>query len=296
MSLLKAEPPGPVKSLEELLAIAHAMEHEAANRYAQIAERMRSEGNPELAEVFEHLSSEEQGHLDNVVHWSESQRGKAPDPAQIRWKIPETFDDEGTASTDPRLVSAYRVLAMAVRNEDRAFAFWSYVAAQTQAPDVRHAAEIMAREELGHVATLRRERRTAFHAERAGSRPGDIVSESAALERRLAVQLRSLALEAPTSQRRYLEEMAEEANRHAQELEMLRIVIRGVAAAGGTSDDPVVLAELLTERYLEAADLVQDETAMRSIQALAARAITRLVWLRSDLPEINSRTPTSQQS
>src|SRR5215207_9559961 len=45
MPALKSEPPRPVSSIEELVAIAHAMEHEAATRYAELALRMREEGN-----------------------------------------------------------------------------------------------------------------------------------------------------------------------------------------------------------------------------------------------------------
>ena len=33
---------------------------------------------------------------------------------------------------DPRVLTAYRSLAMAVRNEERAFAFWTYVAAHAE--------------------------------------------------------------------------------------------------------------------------------------------------------------------
>ena len=81
MSLLKTEPAGSVKSLEELFAIAAAMEQEAADRYAEIAERMRREGDPALAEVFERLSADEQGHLDSVVALVASgPRGRHPIP------------------------------------------------------------------------------------------------------------------------------------------------------------------------------------------------------------------------
>ena len=132
MSLLKEEPAGSVKSLEELFAIAAAMEQEAADRYAEIAERMRREGDPALAEVFERLSADEQGHLDNVVEWSRRTKGREPDPAWIRWEMPETFDDEGVATAHPRLLGVYRSLSMAVRNEERAFAFWSYVSAHAE--------------------------------------------------------------------------------------------------------------------------------------------------------------------
>jgi rubrerythrin len=290
MSLLKAEPPAPVRTLEELFAIAHAMEQEAATRYSDIAERMRHEGNSALADVFDGLSAEERGHLESVVHWSEKQSGKAPDPGFIRWRLPETFDDEGASITDPRLMSAYRALATAVRNEERAFAFWSYVAAHAVSPDVRRAAETMAGEELGHVAILRRERRRAFHVERSGLQGPDADKyaphDVAALERRLADLLEPLAAEAADDERSRLIELAEEARRHAQELERSPMEMRGAAHAQGLQDDPVALAESIADRYLEAADTLRDEQAIERLQALAGRAIARLAWLRADLPEL----------
>jgi rubrerythrin len=286
MSLLKSEPTESVKSLEELFAIAAAMEQEAATRYAEIAARMRHEGDPALAEVFERLSADEQGHLDSVVHWSERAKGKAPDPALILWELPETFDDEGAAMAHPRLLSAFRVLSMAVRNEERAFAFWSYVAAHAQAPEIRQAAEAMAHEELGHVAILRRERRSAFHAER---RPAHVASEGAdlaALERRLADLLEPLAAKAPPQEGVRLREFAAEARRHAQELERSPISMDSAEPAKGTSTDPLALAELLTDRYLDAGDALRDEEALGRVQAMAGHAVARLAWLRADLPEL----------
>lgn len=288
MSLLKAEPTGTVRSLEELFAIAAAMEHEAATRYAEIAARMRHEGNPALAEVFDRLSADEQGHLDGVVHWSQKTKGQDPDPARIRWELPETFDDEGAATTDPKLLSAYRALSMAVRNEERAFAFWSYVAAHAEVPEIQHAAETMAHEELGHVATLRRERRKAFHVERrhTGAAGEGGQADLAALERRLADLLDPLAAKASPEEGARLKGFADEARHHAQQLERFPIVVPGARPMDTTPDDPVALAELLTDRYLEAGDTLQDEQALGRVQALAGRAIARLAWLRADLPEL----------
>ncbi|MEE1609872.1 ferritin-like domain-containing protein [Microvirga sp. CF3016] len=288
MSLLKSELADPVKSLEELFAIAAAMEQEAATRYAEIAARMRQEGNPALAEVFEHLSADEQGHLDSVMDWSQRTRGQAPNPARIRWTLPETFNDEGAATTDPKLVSAYRALSMAVRNEERAFAFWSYVAAHAETPEIRAAAEAMAHEELGHVATLRRERRQAFHAERRHlEASGDEKQPNlAALEGRLAALLEPLAAEVPPYERARLTEFAAEARRHAKELEQSPIPVGRGAPVPGFPDDPVALAELLADRYLAAGDASHDEATLERIQGLAGRAIGRLAWLRADLPEL----------
>jgi len=289
MSLLKTEPSTPVKTLEELFAIAHAMEHEAAERYADIAGRMIEEGNPGLAAVFERLSADEKGHLDEVAHWSEQVRGNAPDPALIRWKLPETFDDEGASTTDPRLLNTYRALAMAVRNEERAFAFWSYVAAQAMIPEIQQAAEAMAREELGHVATLRRERRRAFHANRSvqeGSVGDEPDQDAAFLEQRLAELLEPLAAHAPEAEQSGLRAFVEEARGHALELERTPIITPPSSLLRALPDSPIALAELLTERYLEAADNARDEGELQRVQRLAGRAIARLAWLRSDLPEL----------
>ena len=290
MSLLKTEPKGTVTSLEELFAIAAAMEHEAATRYAEIATRMRQEGNPALAEVFERLSADEQGHLDGVVHWSQATKGQDPDPARIQWQLPETFDDEGVAITDPKLLSAYRALSMAVRNEERAFAFWSYVASRAEIPEIRQAAETMAHEELGHVATLRRERRKAFHTERHQIGDGAPARQSqdgpATLERRLAELLDVLAAGAASQERSHLEELAREARAHAKTLDEAPGALNITGSRKAAPDDPVALAELLTELYIEAGDAVGDERALQQVQALAGRAIARLAWLRNDLPEL----------
>jgi len=167
MSLLKTAPPAAVRSLDEVFAIAHAMEHQAAACYGALAQRARAEGVSELADLFEHLAEEERSHATSVAQWSQQRSGTPPDPANIKWELPETFEREAAGElAASRLASAYRVLAMAVRNEERAFEFWSYVAAEAATPEVRRAAEQMAHEELGHVARLRRARRQAYHAER----------------------------------------------------------------------------------------------------------------------------------
>ncbi|GJD55578.1 ferritin-like domain-containing protein [Methylobacterium dankookense] len=289
MPLLKTEPPAPVRTLDELLAIAHAMEAEAATRYGAMAERMRGDGNDALAGVFERLSADEQGHIEGVRRWSEAERGKTPDPSQIRWKLPETFDDEGLATTDPRLLRAYRALAAAVRNEERAFAFWTYVAAQADRPEVRQAAEAMAHEELGHVAILRRERRRAFHAERAKGHLAERGDrwEAADLERRLGALLGTVARDVAVPERARLEALARDTERHEQDLRGAGLALP-VTAGGDIPDDPVALAELLADRYLEAADDPQDEAALACLQTLAGHAVARLAWLRSDLPELQA--------
>ena len=66
-NLLKTAPPDAVRSLDELFAIAHFMQHEAATRYTQFSLSMRSAGNVQLAELFERLASDERGHESSVL-------------------------------------------------------------------------------------------------------------------------------------------------------------------------------------------------------------------------------------
>jgi len=165
-----AEPaPTAVNSIEQMLAIAHAMEREAAARYAVLADCMRRVDQREIAELFAGLAVEEQGHVDSVERLAEKTLHGAPDPALIHAALPETFarEDEANAAA---LLSPYRTLSIAVRQEERAFSFWSYVAAQSDNSALRELAETFARQELIHAAKLRHARRKAFHAERAGVR------------------------------------------------------------------------------------------------------------------------------
>jgi rubrerythrin len=280
MSLLRSEPPEPMRSLGEFFALAQALEEEAAARYAELAGRMRTLDLPEVAAVFERLAAEERGHADQVEGWARAETGAAPDPARLRWQPPETFDEEAArAMASSRLASAYRALSMAVRNEERAFALWTYIAAQAEDPEVQVAAERMAAEELRHAALLRRERRRAFHAERhhrrapAASQPPP-AERAGAAERALAATLAALA-EAPGT--------AE----HAQDLRRLAgeaaALATGAAAQPQAHDGPpaaLCLAEQAVEAYLDAADAAGDEAEMRRFQSLAERGIARLALLR----------------
>src|SRR6516165_10190985 len=202
-SLLGAEPAGTLHSLDELFALANAMEQEAATRYGELAEEMRCQKKSDLAAVFTQLAAAEREHVDSVTRWSQSRLGRAPNPALVRWQGPETLGTEVAAEIrTSRLMTPYRALSIAVRNEERAFAFWSYVAAFAEDSEIKKAAEAVAREELGHISHLRKERRLAYHREHDAARsgqegrgtPGQIANQVDAgeLEHRLATHLTDL--------------------------------------------------------------------------------------------------------
>lgn len=148
-----------VETVEELMDIAAAMEDEAARRYDQLARRV--DGQPELAALFSRLAELERAHLKGLEAWAARERRRAPVAAGFSWRLPETFGDEA----DERPLDPYQALAIAVRNEERAFAFYTYLAAQCAGrAELAARAEALGREELKHVALLRAMRRRAFHA------------------------------------------------------------------------------------------------------------------------------------
>ena len=282
-SLLMSEPAGTLESLDELFALANAMEEEAANRYAGLAEDMRRQNKGALAKVFAQLAAAEREHVDSVTRWSQSRRGKAPDPALVRWEAPETFDAETAREIGTsRLTTPYRALAMAVRNEERAFAFWSYVAAYSKDSEIKQAAEAMAREELGHVSTLRKERRRAYHKEheeterRGHGDTGLMQIDARALELRLAAQLADLERGLGGAAAARTRDLLEETMQMSKKTEGI-----GKFPASLEQQDAETISETLVDAYLESAESSDDQTRVVLLQGLAERAIARLAWLRS---------------
>lgn len=162
-----------IGTVEELLAVAEALEREAATRYQVLAARMKRQGDTEMAAQFDLLAGMEDRHVRQVADRARSLSGRAPGSLSIAWDLPPSYDeDEARGAT----LGAYQALAFAVRNEERAFAFFTYVAAEAKIPAVRAMAEDLARDELEHASILRRHRRRAFHSERpaAAEIPGNI--------------------------------------------------------------------------------------------------------------------------
>jgi rubrerythrin len=280
--LLKSEPAGNLHSLDEMFALANAMEQEAADRYTELAEEMQRQGRSDLAKVFADLAAAEREHVDSVVKWSHARTGRAPDASLVRWQAPETFDADAVAEIErSRLMTPYRALSMAVRNEERAFAFWSYLAAYSDNAEVKTASEAMVREELGHVATLRKERRRAYHRETEAGRPslavtpGDTAT-AGEIEHRLAQLLGAMAAGSRGPQADRLRELAQDAATMAADA----ADVIGLPAALARADTPEI-AEALADAYLDHAERATDPGRLDLLQRLAGQAIARLAWLRS---------------
>jgi rubrerythrin len=284
---LKKEPAGQVGTLDELFALAHAIESDAAARYKEVASQLQLQGATHLAEVFERLAEVELGHVREVTSWAAQRGESAPVDVQPPWPIPDTFDASPEEITQSKLLTPYRALASAVRREERTFAFWTYVAAHAEKVEVKKAAERMAHEELEHVSLLRRERREAFHAQRrmSGSIKAAVsVAELAAQERRVAELLQQepiASLEDSEIKQLIICDSREAATKldaldakHLPTISLTRL-------PAALRDDSLAISELLVEAYLTLADASKNSYVVDAAQQLAGAAIYRLATLRS---------------
>lgn len=275
MATLKAMPPL-LGSADELLAMSHALEKEAASRYRDLAARMRLRQEQKLAGLFEFLASIEEKHAAHIAARALEAMGKPVDPARISWEVPENFDEEEGSS---RVLTPYRALAIAVRNEERAFAFYSYVAAQAREELMRKLAEELAKDELEHAFLLRRERRKAY---REKGRP-----EASQLPAS-AEELYALGAETEWQAAAYHRALDEILSIRDKEPSTFGAVASDEASCardlasriglqlGDEIEQGLRLLEEVFDRYADIAERSKDEEVVQAAQMLAERAVRRL--------------------
>ncbi|NUB29421.1 ferritin-like domain-containing protein [Azospirillum brasilense] len=191
MPLLRHEPQGGIRSLDELLGIALALEQEAVRRYTQLAALMERRGETDTVTTFRALIAEEQDHVQAVDGWAHRLGRPAPDAPAFLWRLPPELAASWEELTERTRLTPYQALSLAVVNEQRAFAFYSYIAAAAPDEPVRTHAEALAREELRHAALLRRERRKAYRRERGRAEHKPTRADTPAELERLSVALLS---------------------------------------------------------------------------------------------------------
>lgn len=167
------------KTLAELVGIANAIEQESVRRYAALAEGMARRGEAATAAALRVMLDEERKHVDAVADWAASIGEALPGADKFRRSVPADLWKAWDEAAGSARLTPYRAFAIAADSEQKAFAFYSYLAAETADPRIRAQAEQLAIEELGHAALMRRFRRQAWHRERrdeAGAAPAAITS------------------------------------------------------------------------------------------------------------------------
>lgn len=156
-----------VKTTSDLLSIALQAEREAIRRYSQLTTSMQDANNASAAALFERMVKEEKEHERLLLQWMSQQNiAENTNIEPVRWKDPMVLTTYNSEACDPHHSTPYKALAFAVHNEEIAFRFYTHVAANSENKTVREYAETLAREELGHAALLRAERRRAYRKER----------------------------------------------------------------------------------------------------------------------------------
>lgn len=143
------------ESVEELLAHALALETEAAEGYAELAEQMALHNNPEAAQMFRKMAAVESEHL---AHMAELTKGRALPhiaPWDFKWQAPDSPEAvQPVMGGVHYLMKPYQAIELALKHERRAAAFYARIAELATSTEVRELAARLAREEQDHADHL----------------------------------------------------------------------------------------------------------------------------------------------
>jgi len=143
----------PIRTPAELYAHAIAIEREAAEAYAGLAQHMEDLGNDEVATLFRRLAVFEAEHLQTLEARTTGVELPALGPGEYAWLdagAPETVARELVY----RLLTPRAALDIALDAERRAQRFFAGVHATAEDPGLRALAQEMAAEEQGHIAMV----------------------------------------------------------------------------------------------------------------------------------------------
>jgi len=143
-----------IRTLDEFLAHALAIEREAAARYLEFADQMLTHNNHETAALFERLAHLESEHHSHLQQRARSQSVAALKPWEYRWIDPES-PEATPIGPGHYLMTPHHALRLALANEERARDFFAAVAdAQGCPEEVRRMAREFADDEGHHVAMI----------------------------------------------------------------------------------------------------------------------------------------------
>lgn len=136
-----------------LMAQALAIEQEAAQRYAELADAMEMHNNGEVAALFRQMAAIESRHVAQLLRKMGWEHPPAPSVAPA-W---EGFEGAETVAADDvhYLMRPWHALQLALRAEERAERFFGALARGADDPSIRTAALELQQEEHAHVELIR---------------------------------------------------------------------------------------------------------------------------------------------
>ena len=145
-----ANPDTNLHDISGLLAHALALEEEASERYAELADIMESHNNPEAAALFSRMAAIEQRHVNEIRKQIDQRKLTNLPSTQYRWvglEGPETTDHADLHY----LMKPRQALSLALLNERRARDYYLDIVDQASDPEVIKLARELADEEREHV-------------------------------------------------------------------------------------------------------------------------------------------------
>lgn len=143
-----------INDITDLLSHALALEYEASDRYAELAELMEVHNNINVAKLFERMAEIEKLHVDQILRMVNQHEVRDLPRKEWKWISPE-----GPETTNPEdlhyLMKPHHALQLALVNEQRAFEYYDQVAKHTSDEATRDLAEELATEEEEHVALVK---------------------------------------------------------------------------------------------------------------------------------------------
>jgi len=140
-----------IRTADDFRACAYALESEAAERYAELADQMEVHNNREVAALFRKMAEIEGKHIDLVL-------AGRPRPA-IASSMAFWLGRDGaeTIATEDLhyLMTPHHALTLALKGEQNAAAMFETLAAQAPDPTVRRLAAEMAAEEREHIELIK---------------------------------------------------------------------------------------------------------------------------------------------
>jgi rubrerythrin len=142
-----------MSELALFLAHAIALEEEAAERYAELADAMEVHNNKDVADLFRKLSHYSSLHLADVKKTAEGIELPKLKPWEYEWAA--TGGPESTAAEDTHyLMTPYHCIHLALKNERQGHDYYANAGKASPDAEVRKLALQFAEEESEHVATL----------------------------------------------------------------------------------------------------------------------------------------------
>jgi rubrerythrin len=289
--LLRNDRVAEIRTVGQLARIAREIETQAIDGYRALARHMARRGHRDTARTLLRMAAEAQGRaaIDRPVE------ADAPGTGPVD-TLPPEFAAAWDEVRDSALLTPYRALALAVKNEQRAFVFYTYLAAHAKDPTAAEEAERLALAKLRHATVLRRRRRAAYRKEKTGKGPPDPIDPKLLAnwlpeaEHEIAVCHRSVA--------HALRLAGDEDS--AAVLRAASLVPFGALPASDScrdrdrhGGDPIRLLaaaqkplEHLGERLQAALDRCADEAAYRLTQVHLERTVLRLESIKRRLAEL----------